>query len=96
MIVMETLTRGVDGCFHGPRNKRVWASFGSRKRVTLQARAEGTKRGFGPKTTKTVKIVLDGASGLRNNMAASFPNAIVTIDVCHVVEKLWGISTGPA
>jgi hypothetical protein len=91
VVVMYTLKRGADGRLHGPRNKRVWASFGGRKRAALWARAEATKRGFGPKTTKTVQIVLDGASGLRNNMAASFPKAIVTIDVCHVVEKLWDL-----
>ena len=91
VVVMYTLKRGEDGRLHGPRNKRVWASFGGRKRAALWARAEATKRGFGPTTTKTVQIVLDGASGLRNNMAASFPKAILTIDVCHVVEKLWDL-----
>lgn len=91
VVVMYTLKRGEDGRLHGPRNKRVWASFGGRKRAALWARAEATKRGFDPETKKTVQIVLDGASGLRNNMAAAFPNAILTIDVCHVVEKLWDL-----
>lgn len=91
VVVMYTLACGSDGRLHGPRNKRVWASFGGRKRAAFWARAEATKRGFGPETEKTVQIVLDGASGLRNNMAASFPNAILTIDVCHVVEKLWDL-----
>jgi hypothetical protein len=91
VVVMYTLKRGDDGRLHGPRNKKVWASFGGRKRAASWARAEATKRGFGPKTKKTIQIVLDGASGLRNNMASSFPNAILTIDVCHVVEKLWDL-----
>jgi len=91
VVVMYTLKRGEDGRLHGPRNKRSWASFGGRKKAALWARAEATKRGFGPKTTKTVQIVLDGANGLRNNMAASFPKATLTIDVCHVVEKLWDL-----
>jgi hypothetical protein len=91
VVVMYTLKRGADGRLHGPRNKRVWASFGGRKRAALWARAEATKRGFGPRTKKTVQIVLDGASGLRSNMAAAFPEAILTIDVCHVVEKLWDL-----
>ena len=91
VVVMYTLDRGVDGRLHGPRNKKVWASFGGRKRAALWARAEATKRGFGPDTTKTVQIVLDGASGLRSNMVAAFPQAIITIDVCHVVEKLWAL-----
>ena len=91
VVVMDTLERGADGRLHGPRNKRVWASFGGRKRAALWARAEATKRGFGPETAKTVQIVMDGASGLRNNMASAFPKAILTIDVCHVVEKLWDL-----
>ncbi|OWK34534.1 hypothetical protein [Fimbriiglobus ruber] len=89
VIVMYTLERGEDGRLHGPRNKKVWASFGQRRRAALWARAEATKRGFGPDTTKTVQIVVDGASGLRSNLAEAFPNAIVTVDICHVVEKLW-------
>jgi len=91
VVVMYTLQRGADDRLHGPRNKRVWASFGGRKRAAMWARAEATKRGFGPRTKKTVQIVMDGASGLRSNMAAAFPNAILTIDVCHVVEKLWDL-----
>ena len=50
---------------------------------------EATKRGFGPDTTKTVQIVLDGAKGLKEKLKPLFPNAIITLDVCHVVEKLW-------
>ena len=91
VVVMYTLKRGEDGRLHGPRNKKVWASFGGRKRAALWARAEATKRGFDPATKKTIQVVLDGASGLQNNMAASFPDAILTIDVCHVVEKLWDL-----
>ncbi|OWK37295.1 hypothetical protein FRUB_06415 [Fimbriiglobus ruber] len=89
VIVMYTLERGADGRLHGPKNKTVWASFGRRKRAALWARAEATKRGFGPDTTQTVQIVVDGASGLRSNLAEAFPNAIVTVDICHVMEKLW-------
>ena len=89
VVVMYTLKHGEDDRLHGPINKKVWASFGHRKGASQWARAEATKRGFGPDTTKTVQIVVDGASGLRNNLAAEFPQAILTIDVCHVVEKLW-------
>ena len=52
-------------------------------------REEATRRGFGPDTTKTVQIVLDGAKGLKEKLEPLFPNAIITLDVCHVVEKLW-------
>jgi hypothetical protein len=89
LVVMYTLKRGEDGRLHGPVNKKVWGSFGGRKAAAAWARAEATKRGFGPETTKTVQVVVDGATGLKNNMEALFPQAIFTVDVCHVVEKLW-------
>jgi Uncharacterised protein family (UPF0236) len=91
LVVMYTLARGEDGRLHGPINKKVWGSFGPRKEAAVWARAEASKRGFGPDTTRTVQIVLDGASGLRDNLAPLFPQAIFTIDVCHVVEKLWDL-----
>lgn len=89
LVVMYTLKRGEDGRLHGPLNKKVWGSFGGRKGAALWARAEATKRGFPPETTKTVQIVVDGASGLKDNLEPLFPGAILTVDVCHVVEKLW-------
>ena len=91
LVVMYTLKRGDDGKLHGPINKKVWATFAGRKAAALWARAEATKRGFGPDTTKTVQIVMDGAKGLRHNLEPLFPRAIFTLDVCHVVEKLWAL-----
>jgi hypothetical protein len=91
LVVMYTLRRGDDRKLHGPINKKVWASFAGRKAAALWARAEATKRGFGPETTKTVQLVMDGAKGLRQNLVPLFPKAIVTLDVCHVVEKLWAL-----
>jgi hypothetical protein len=38
-----------------------------------------------------VQIVLDGAKSLKQNMERLFPKAIFTLDVCHVVEKLWAL-----
>jgi hypothetical protein len=91
VLVMYTLKRGADGKLHGPINKKVWASFAGRKAAALWARAEATKRGFEPNTTKTVQIVLDGAKSMKDNLEPLFPNAIFTLDVYHVVEKLWGV-----
>ena len=91
LVVLYTLKRGDDGKLHGPINKKVWASFAGRKAAALWARAEATKRGFGPDTTKTVQLVMDGAKGLRHRLVPLFPGAIVTLDVCHVVEKLWAL-----
>jgi hypothetical protein len=91
VVVMYTLRRGGDGQLHGPLNKRVWASFGGRKAAARWARAEATRRGFGPETTQTVQIVVDGAKGLKENLERQFPHAVLTVDVCHVVEKLWEV-----
>jgi hypothetical protein len=89
VVVMYTLKRGEDGKLHGPINKKLYATFAGRKAAALWARAEASKRGFGPDTTKTVQIVMDGAKGLKHNLEPLFPKAIFTLDVCHVVEKLW-------
>ena len=62
-----------------------------RSERTRSARAEATKRGFGPDTTKTVQIVLDGAKSLKGSLKPLFPKAIFTLDVCHVVERLWAL-----
>jgi Uncharacterised protein family (UPF0236) len=91
VVVMYTLQRGADGQLHGPLNKKLYATFAGRQAAALWARAEATKRGFGPDTTKTVQIVMDGAKSLKNNLQPLFPKAIFTLDVCHVVEKLWAL-----
>ena len=91
VVVMYTLKRGDDGKLHGPINKKVWATFAGRKAAALWARAKATQRGFGPDTTKTVQVVVDGAKGLKGNLERLFPKAIFTLDVCHVVEKLWDL-----
>jgi hypothetical protein len=91
VVVMYTLRRGADGRLHGPINKKVWASFAGRKAAAAWARAEATQRGFGPDTTKVVQVVLDGAKGLKQNLEPLFPRAIFTLDVCHVVERLWAL-----
>lgn len=89
VVVMYTLKRGEDGKLHGPINKKVYGTFAGRKAAAQWARAAATRRGFGPDTTNTVQIVLDGADSLKSNFSTEFPNAIYTLDVCHVVERLW-------
>jgi hypothetical protein len=91
VLVMYTLMLGADGKLHGPVNKKVWGTFAGRKAAAQWARAEATKRGFGPETTKTVQIVLDGAVSLKGYLQPLFPNALFTLDVCHVVERLWSL-----
>jgi hypothetical protein len=91
VLVMYTLKRGADGLLHGPVNKRIWGTFAGRQAAATWARAEATKRGFGPETTKTVQIVLDGCVSLRQKLQTLFPQAIFTLDICHVVERLWAV-----
>jgi hypothetical protein len=91
VVVMYTLKRGEDGKLHGPRNKKLYATFAGRRAAAAWARAEATKRGFGPDTTKTVQVLLDGATSLKKAMKREFPKAIFTLDVWHVVEKLWAV-----
>ena len=92
VVVIYTLKRGEDGKLHGPLNKKLYATFAGRKAAAWWARAEASKRGFGPDTSKTVQIVLDGAKGLKHNLKRQFPQAIFTLDVWHVVEKLWALA----
>jgi hypothetical protein len=89
VVVMYTLQRGADGLLHGPINKKQYATFAGIKAIAAWARAEATKRGFGPDTTKTVQILMDGAPKLKKALQRHFPQALFTLDVWHVVERLW-------
>ena len=48
LVVMYTLRRGEDGRLHGPINKKVFGTFGSRKSALQWAREQATRRGFPP------------------------------------------------
>ena len=91
VVVMYTLKRGADGQLHGPLNKKIWGTFAGRKAAALWARAQASKRGFGPDTTKTVQIVMDGVESLKADLEGLFPKAIFTLDVWHAVERLWSL-----
>jgi hypothetical protein len=91
LVVMYTLKRGEDGKLHGPINKKVYATFGSRKKAVEWARAQATRRGFDADTSKTVQIILDGEICLEQRMRKLFPKAIVTLDIRHAQEKLWEV-----
>lgn len=91
LVVMYTLQRGADGKLHGPVNKKVWGSYAPRAVMLQWARDQATKRGFPPDTTKTVQIVIDGETCLAKGLGVLFPKAIFTIDVHHVVERLWQV-----
>ena len=89
LAAIYTLRRGADGKLHGPVNKRVWGSFASRKKMLAWIRAEATRRGFGPKTTRMIQIVVDGDKCFAKRLRKLFRRAILTLDIRHVEERLW-------
>jgi hypothetical protein len=90
MVVMYTLRRQTGGeLLLGPINKWYYASFAPKRHAVEIARKEATKRGFPPGTKRVVQVVTDGDNDLARYFAELFPDATRTIDVMHVVEKLW-------
>jgi hypothetical protein len=88
---MYTLRRGEDGRRHGPVNKKVFGTFGSRKSALAWARAQATRRGFPPGTAKAVQIVVDGETCLEQRLRRLFRGATLTLDVRHAQERLWEV-----
>ena len=93
VVVMYTLRRE-GGLLLGPLNRTVYASFGPKRHAFEYARREAERRGFGPGTDRTVQLLTDGDPDLHRNVdeyfgAGDFPNRVVTVDVIHVLEKLW-------
>jgi hypothetical protein len=90
MVVMYTLRRQPYGSLLlGPIRKRYYASFAPKRHAVEVARREATKRGFPPGTKRIVQVVTDGDNDLARYVGELFPDAIRTIDVMHVIEKLW-------
>jgi hypothetical protein len=93
MVVTYTLKR--EGkLLLGPLNRRVYASFGKKRHAFEYALEEAERRGFGKGTDKTVQILTDGDPDLHLYTdeyfnTVDFPNRVVTVDVVHVLEKLW-------
>ena len=88
MVVMYTLRRKGD-LLLGPINKRYYASFAPKRHAFEYARREATRRDFPPGTKHTVQIVTDGDNDLACYAREAFPDALHTVDIAHVVEKLW-------
>jgi hypothetical protein len=90
MVVMYTLRKQRGGkLLLGPVNKRFYASFAPKRHAVEIARREATKRGFPPGSARTVQVLTDGDNDLALYIAELFPDALHTIDVIHVIEKLW-------
>ena len=88
MVVMYTLERSGKKLL-GPLNRRIYASFGPKRHAFDFARREADKRGFKESSGKLVQIVTDGDQDLATYGSEYFPSAIHTVDIIHVVEKLW-------
>lgn len=93
LVSMYTLKRSEadDGSplLLGPLNRRVYASYAPKRHAFAIARREANKRGFTPESGKLIQIVTDGDEDLARYRADFFPEAIHTLDVVHVVERLW-------
>ncbi len=92
-VVMYTLQREGD-LLLGPLNRRIYASFGPKRHAFEFAVEEAKRRGFGAGTDKTIQLLTDGDPDLHRYVdeyfsAEKFPNRVVTVDVMHVLEKLW-------
>jgi hypothetical protein len=88
LVIMYTLRR--EGkLLLGPLNRWQYVSFAPKRRAFEVARREADKRGFTGDSGKTVQIVIDGDNDLACYAGQYFPEAKVTIDVMHVIEKLW-------
>lgn len=89
VVVMYTLHRTRAGNLNGPLNKRVYGSFACKRHAVEIARREATKRGFPPGTRKQVQVLTDGDESLDLYTRELFPDAIHTVDIIHVIEKVW-------
>lgn len=93
MVVMYTLRRE-GALLLGPLNRRVYASFGPKRHAFEYARQEAKRRGFGPGTKRTIQLLTDGDPDLHRYVdeyfsADEYPERVVTVDIFHVLEKLW-------
>ncbi len=88
LIVMYTLRRS-GPLLLGPINRWIYGSFAPKEHAFQIARREADKRGFSADSGRLVQLVTDGDLDLDRYAKRYFPEAIHTIDVMHVIEKLW-------
>lgn len=90
---MYTLRRDGDKLL-GPINRFIYASFAPKEHAFVVAQREAIKRGFGPGCGKTIQLVTDGDDCLARYKAKYFSEAIHTIDIMHIIERLWDAGRG--
>jgi len=88
LVVMYTLRRS-GPLLLGPINRWIYASFAPKEHAFQIARREANKRGFAPESGRLIQLVTDGDNDLDCYAKRYFAEAIHTIDVMHVIEKLW-------
>ena len=93
MVVMYTLKQDGKNLL-GPINRFLYASFAPKEHAFVVAQREAIKRGFGPASGKTIQLVTDGDDCLARYRTKYFPDAIHTIDIMHIIERLWDAGGG--
>ncbi|MBU0679000.1 MAG: hypothetical protein KJ626_12890 [Verrucomicrobia bacterium] len=88
LVVMYTLRRQ-GPLLLGPINRWIYASFAPKEHAFQIALREANKRGFTKESGRLIQLVTDGDLDLDCYARRYFPDAIRTIDVMHVIEKLW-------
>ena len=88
LVLMYTLRREGNRLV-GPLNPWVYASFAPKEHAFQVALREARKRGFGPGCGKLVQFVSDGDNDLERLRLRYLAYTLPTIDVIHVVERLW-------
>ena len=88
VVVMYTLQRRGSELL-GPKNKRVYVSFGPKELAFQWAQRHAVRRGFGPDSGRMTQIVTDGDDDLAIYARRYFPGATHTLDVYHALEYVW-------
>ena len=93
LVVQYTLkqAKGPDGmpALLGPRNRKVYASYVSKRHAFGMARRLADKRGFSKNSGKRHQLITDGDEHFERLAQDFFPEAIRTLDVMHVLEYVW-------
>jgi len=93
IVVMYTLKMALDDkgrpALLGPINVWRYASYAPKRHAFAIARREADKRGFTQGSGKKVQIVVDGDNDLEAYAGEFFPEADLTLDIAHALEKLW-------
>jgi hypothetical protein len=91
-VVMYTLRRK-DDLLVGPLNVWRYVSMAPKRHAFAIARREADKRGFAQGTGKLVQVVVDGDEDLERYAKERFPEAILTIDIMHVLGYIYKAGT---